>query len=201
LRNVLFREGLAVETLDQLVASEESAQNGGYTTGWSNLFIRPSSVPVTITAPPHGNPTPGPSEGHPHLDSQGAKANNFSFRHSSFGTDQHPDSPAGNGYAGEDGSHKSRNLQQEQPKRTLNFSNLSDQVTVRDILSIVRGGRVLDVYMRRDRSATVTMLEGAENFLHYARRNDFYLHGKRVCHRLNDLPPIPKKKNKKIAQF
>ncbi|KAF2425312.1 hypothetical protein EJ08DRAFT_594474, partial [Tothia fuscella] len=78
-------------------------------------------------------------------------------------------------------------------RRTVFFTNLSDKTTHKDLTGIIRGGRLLDVYLRNDRSATVSFVEGAADFLAFARKNDFYLHTKRVEIRWNDrqfrLPP------------
>ena len=46
---------------------------------------------------------------------------------------------------------------------------------------MIRGGRLLDIFLRSDRSATVSFIEGAAEFLEYVRRNDIYLNAKRVC--------------------
>ena len=61
--------------------------------------------------------------------------------------------------------------------------NISERATHKDIVSIVRGGTVLDIYLRtNDRSVSVSFVEGsaAQAFMSHAKRNDIYLHGKRV---------------------
>lgn len=70
-----------------------------------------------------------------------------------------------------------------QDQRSLLFKNLSDRTTHKDIVNVVRGGTVLDIYLRtNDRSANVSFVEGtaAQAFLAHAKRNDIYMHGKRV---------------------
>ena len=67
-------------------------------------------------------------------------------------------------------------------RRTVLITNLSERTTHKDLASIVRGGRLLDIFIRNDRSATVSFMEGAAEFLAYAKRNDIYLHMKRVSH-------------------
>ncbi|KAL8678038.1 MAG: hypothetical protein Q9186_005569 [Xanthomendoza sp. 1 TL-2023] len=77
---------------------------------------------------------------------------------------------------------------EEQPdrrneKRTLLLQNLPDQVCHQDIVSIVRGGLLLDVYLRpQDRSASISFVDGsaAHEFLSYIKRNDMYLRGRRL---------------------
>lgn len=65
-------------------------------------------------------------------------------------------------------------------QRTVFIANLSDRTTHKDLASIVRGGRLLDIFLRNDRTATVSFVEGATDFLAYAKRTDVYLHTKRV---------------------
>ena len=77
-----------------------------------------------------------------------------------------------------DRQHFARNEQ-----RTILIKNLSDRITHKDIADIVRGGAVLDIYLRpTDRSASVSFVEGAaaQAFMNYAKRNDIYIRGKRV---------------------
>ncbi|KAF2745197.1 hypothetical protein M011DRAFT_469901 [Sporormia fimetaria CBS 119925] len=72
--------------------------------------------------------------------------------------------------------------------RTIVISNLSDRVTYNDIVSILRGGRIVDIFMRNDRTAMVTFAEGAVEFMAYVKRQDVYLHQKRLEFRWNDRP-------------
>ena len=68
-------------------------------------------------------------------------------------------------------------------QRTILVRNLSDRATHKDFVDIVRGGPVLDIFLRlNERSASVSFLEGsaAQDFMNYVRRNDIYVHGKRV---------------------
>ena len=72
-------------------------------------------------------------------------------------------------------------------QRTLVLKNLSDRITHKDIVDVVRGGAVLDIYLRtNERTASVSFVEGtaAQNFMNYAKRNDIYIHGKRVSQQL-----------------
>jgi hypothetical protein len=67
-------------------------------------------------------------------------------------------------------------------KRTLYFAGLPAGTTHKDLVKVLRGGRILDIYLRKDRSATVSFIEGAQEFLKYAKRHDIYIHQKRVHH-------------------
>lgn len=68
-------------------------------------------------------------------------------------------------------------------QRTIVAQNLSDRTTHKDLLQVVRGGTVLDVFLRtNDRNASISFVEGsaAQEFMKYVKRNDIYIHGKRV---------------------
>ena len=68
-------------------------------------------------------------------------------------------------------------------QRTIFVKNLSDRATHKDIVDFVRGGLVLDIYLRsNERCASISFVEGsaAQEFMSYVRRNDVYVHGRRV---------------------
>ncbi len=68
-------------------------------------------------------------------------------------------------------------------RRTVLLSNLSDRATHKDVVGAVRGGALLDIYLRSyDRTASVSFVEGsaAQAFLNHTKRNDIYILGKRV---------------------
>ncbi|RMX75350.1 hypothetical protein D0869_11714 [Hortaea werneckii] len=65
-------------------------------------------------------------------------------------------------------------------RRTLYFSGFSDRTTYKDFVSVIKGGQILSINLRPERSGTVTFLEGADAFLAWVRRHDIYLHSKRV---------------------
>ena len=69
-------------------------------------------------------------------------------------------------------------------RRTLYLSGFSERTTYRDLLSVIKGGKLLSVNLRPERSATITFLDGAAEFLAWAKRNDIYLNAKRVRHNL-----------------
>ena len=89
---------------------------------------------------------------------------------------------------GED-DHKSPPSRPEKPRfnraeqRTIAVHNLSDRTTHKDIVDVVRGGALLDIYLRmHERTASISFVEGsaAQEFMKYVKRNDIYIHGKRV---------------------
>ncbi|GAB1736412.1 hypothetical protein NU219Hw_g7562t1 [Hortaea werneckii] len=65
-------------------------------------------------------------------------------------------------------------------RRTLYFSGFSDRTTYKDFVSVIKGGKLLSINLRPERSGTVTFFEGAEAFLAWVRRHDIYLHSKRI---------------------
>ena len=68
-------------------------------------------------------------------------------------------------------------------QRTIFVKNLSDRATHKDMVDFVRGGLLLDVYLRSyERSASISFVEGstAQEFMNHVKRNDIYVHGKRV---------------------
>ncbi|RAR07927.1 carbon-nitrogen hydrolase [Stemphylium lycopersici] len=83
-------------------------------------------------------------------------------------------------------------------QRTVLITNLSERTTHKDLATLVRGGRLLDIFLRNDRTATISFVEGAAEFLAYAKRNDVYLHMKRLEFRWNDrqFHPSPHVSNK-----
>ncbi|KAK4176228.1 hypothetical protein QBC36DRAFT_12275 [Triangularia setosa] len=73
--------------------------------------------------------------------------------------------------------------------RTLQIMHLAEGTTHSDLTNAVRGGQLLDVYVRpHDRSATVSFLHAADaqKFYEYCRRNDLYIRNKRVEVRWNE---------------
>jgi hypothetical protein len=69
--------------------------------------------------------------------------------------------------------------QNDQPQRTLFFSGLSERTTYRDLMSVIKGGKIISSVLRNS-GALVTFATGAANFLAWSKRNDIYLQGKRV---------------------
>ncbi|KAK3679170.1 hypothetical protein LTR78_000731 [Recurvomyces mirabilis] len=71
-------------------------------------------------------------------------------------------------------------VQPTQERRTLYFAGLSERTTYKELLSVVKGGKLLSVNLGPNRSGTVTYSNGASDFLAWAKRNDVYIHNKRV---------------------
>ncbi|KAK2032811.1 hypothetical protein LX32DRAFT_635889 [Colletotrichum zoysiae] len=73
--------------------------------------------------------------------------------------------------------------------RTIIMSNLAEGTTHADVTDVVRGGQLLDIFLRtHDRSAQVSFLHAsdARAFLEHTRRHDLYIRHKRVDIRWSD---------------
>jgi hypothetical protein len=68
-------------------------------------------------------------------------------------------------------------------KRTIQITNLPESTTHNDITNIIRGGMLLDIFLRsNDRTVAVSFVDEheANGFFRHAKRNDLYIKGKRV---------------------
>ena len=181
LRNALFRGGLTSETLNLLIAgqpgSTEDNDDFVKVESWESTFTLPKTAPVTVTSP---DPPPQASNNlnstTSYLNARAGFDRKQSFGMASVesaGLDEHFMPEGTDAYA-------ARAPFPRNDQRTILITNLSDRTTHKDLVDIIRGGRLLDLYLRNDRTATVSFVEGAADFLAYAKRNDFYMHGKRV---------------------
>ncbi|KAF2725093.1 hypothetical protein K431DRAFT_216614 [Polychaeton citri CBS 116435] len=66
--------------------------------------------------------------------------------------------------------------------RTIYFCGLPDLTSYSELLSVVKGGKLVSLNMPSERSATVSFLdpEAASKYLAWAKRNDVYIRNKRV---------------------
>jgi len=130
--------------------------------------------------------------------------------HSAYGTYESGRSQAPQEWAGADADDASSSrdapadgydsqVQNEQPAarpqfdrqctRTVQLLNLPEGATHGDITAVVRGGLLLDIFLRtHDRSATVSFLRAIEAraFFDHVKRHDLYIKNKRVEVRWND---------------
>jgi hypothetical protein len=149
-----------------------------YDDTFGTAFVRPRSVPITMTAPRPDNyqrETDNTSTGYGLVQ---PRTHSHSYnRVPSFGQ---PDSSIETPERDEDLSTSLNQRVAVHDRRTILITNVSDRTTHKDLVEVIRGGRVLDIFLRGDRSATVSFVEGAQEFLAYAKRNDIYMHMKRV---------------------
>ncbi|KAK4193589.1 hypothetical protein QBC35DRAFT_445930 [Podospora australis] len=87
--------------------------------------------------------------------------------------------------------------------RSVQIVNLPEGTTYADVVNAIRGGQVLDVFLRsKERCASVAFVHPAHarNFMDHARRNDLYINNKRVNVRWNERQfVINKHTAKKLA--
>lgn len=212
LRDALYRGGIAEETLEvsgtiaearefanaiykvliqgdatlqpqtQRWAEHEEDYNGGVTINRTGRRVANVSVPTGNGADQHSHfqwPSKSTS-GNGSMRDLSALPN----RGPGFGQDDtssHSDPDRDDQCLPEPRNDKQQYARAEQ--RTIVLKNLSERITHKDIVDIIRGGALLDIYLRaNERTASVSFVEGAaaQNFMNYAKRNDIYIHGKRV---------------------
>lgn len=226
IKDALFRGGLTVETLNTLLVDERATQDETktYTSPSNSLeqtFVRPQPVPVAVSRPQLED-SPPTSNGKAYGEGAGRSRKVSQSGHMAYSYD-HPDSfeiPEQE----EEGVREAANRVPVHDQRTILITNVSDRTTHKDLVGIIRGGRVLDIFLRNDRSATVSFVEGAgefstpplacpplrgnnlatnpdkADFLAHAKRNDIYLHTKRLEFRWNDRQfHVPQHVANKIA--
>ncbi|KAF2644980.1 hypothetical protein P280DRAFT_514438 [Massarina eburnea CBS 473.64] len=194
LKHALFRGGLTAETLETLLTGEGLSEEPTPTQAgpWEDTFVRPRPfpVPVPVAAPASHYQDTSPISGSTAIgDGLQPKRHNSHHRVHSFSQPE----PSIDLPDKDDGSNGTSQRIPLHDQRTILITNLSDRSTHKDLTSIIRGGRLLDVYLRSDKSATVSFVEGAAEFLAYAKRNDIYLHQKRLEFRWHErqfhVPP------------
>ncbi|KAJ4391424.1 hypothetical protein N0V93_005041 [Gnomoniopsis smithogilvyi] len=109
----------------------------------------------------------------------------------STGDAGHLGNPDNQGFAEAAGSNhvNSRPFYERQCARSVLLSNLAEGTTHADITRAIRGGQLIDIYLRpHDRTAAVSFLLSADarGFLDHVRRHDLYIKQKRVDVRWND---------------
>lgn len=180
---------MTLETLDTLISGENEYSNAeiNMPKGWDNAHTKPNSAPITfpvLQSNVISQDTSSTAVG----EGFQLKPNSHLNKARGFGPLDSVDTPPERDeHFGPDAA----GLPSSRPpfprdQRTILFTNLSDRTTHQDLVNIIRGGRLLDIYIRNDRSATVSFVEGAQEFLAYAKRNDFYIHAKRVEVRWHD---------------
>ncbi|PQE22308.1 hypothetical protein CJF32_00004706 [Rutstroemia sp. NJR-2017a WRK4] len=119
---------------------------------------------------------------HSHTNTNG----NDNFSYGPSAGDGFVDSGSGNN---ESGPRFQRPKYDNVSQRTVQLVNLPEGVTHLDVVEAVRGGMLLDIYLRsHDHTASVSFLEQAhaQEFFRYVKRNDLYIRGRRVDIRWND---------------
>ncbi|KAF2271785.1 uncharacterized protein EI97DRAFT_242673 [Westerdykella ornata] len=207
LREALLRGGLTHDALQTLVSPQmedshvHSAPScANEANGYAGTFTQSNPVQdVSIRdqyRDDHEHITGNVREGN-RLGLQGndtqphTRASSFGQAGSSLGTNEKLDDP--------DASSPHR--VPTHGKRTILITNLSDRTTHKDLVEVIRGGRLAEIYLRNDRCATVSFVEGAAEFLAHTKKNDIYLNQKRLEFRWHDRQfQVPPHVSDKIAK-
>ncbi|KAI9792256.1 MAG: hypothetical protein M1835_007974 [Candelina submexicana] len=204
LREALFGGGISTETLELLVngngvheqgpSASIAAVTGNNTEDGGVAIKQPvvSSVEGGLPAIARGNAGSSVQNDSPNHGNGGWRLGEVhGGRQQSFSPDD-AFSPLDGSEHYLNGVTISRPEKQQIPRndqRTVLMTNLSDRAIHKDVIKVIRGGALLDIFLRtNDRSASISFVDGvaAQEFINYVKRNDIYIHGKRVEVRWND---------------
>lgn len=219
LKSALFQGGLTPETLALLISGAQPQPQQTRVDSWADEFN--DDAQGFELMPTFGNGAsarngasfrPGVSQ--PNFDTAAPTASTFTprttlqpnFRMSS--SHRHPSnglipssSPEDGGFEEGISSFGDGNTefglgaqQKDSAMRTLYFCGLHPRTTYRDLLSVIKGGKLVNINMPSERTATVTFRDGAADYLAWVKRNDIYLHSKRVS-RYHDPGSTPTDSN------
>ncbi|KAK3401011.1 hypothetical protein B0T20DRAFT_405775 [Sordaria brevicollis] len=220
LKRNLMRGGVVEETIN-LLSQDDATIQGGYVPEASQPEKAPESTTQVDKAParpsPPGFDKPKTSAPKPQQEARQKSYSGYSGHNESYHTGgqsgfaegdedeldeeesfydevHSPDGPGGPEGGSDDKPRKQQQFDR-QCTRTVQLCNLSENTTHADITNAVRGGMLLDVFIRtHDRSATVSFLHAADarKFFEHVRKNDLYIKNKRVdikwCDRQFVLP-------------
>ncbi|TGO26182.1 hypothetical protein BPAE_0065g00490 [Botrytis paeoniae] len=209
LRRKLIQGGVAEETLNALIKGND--ENGADQNAASNVsathedpdesttFMTQSPPPLTQIDHGHqtytyGTPRTGTILASRPQGYKSSQTHNFQYQETpnqNLHTSGHDDNNDTFDFETENNSQtKSQRPSYEKfAQRTVQLYNLPDGTTHADVCDAVRGGMLLDMYLRtHDHTAIVSFLEQAqanELFCH-VKRNDLYIRSKRVDIRWHD---------------
>jgi hypothetical protein len=82
--------------------------------------------------------------------------------------------------------HTEKRFPPRTANRTILLSNLAERTTHADITNVVRGGQLIEIFIRhRERSASISFVyeEECKAFFEHVWRHDLYINQKRVSSR------------------
>ncbi|EME41709.1 hypothetical protein DOTSEDRAFT_156730 [Dothistroma septosporum NZE10] len=208
LKTSLYQGSLTSETLALLIAGASVPKSQEPVDSWADdfddqpvIYCQPklhSNAPVHFTGNPNGmlwrsqtktggfNPAPG-SGAYKALEQRPSQASlqvPKSSRNISYGylPSSIPDDTAleADSMMDDANTEMGTSAHNGSVRRTLYFCNLSPKTTYKDLASVVKGGKLLSITIRSERSATVTFLDAAADYLAWTKRNDVYVHARRV---------------------
>ncbi|KAF8451312.1 hypothetical protein BGX38DRAFT_1269561 [Terfezia claveryi] len=197
LRSALIRGGVTVESLDLLVQetfdqpdATPGDRSGSMDAGVPLFNGTHSGLPISIMPPSVENKYyigNGP-QGYGNLNSSTWNFNvaatpSTDQGYNGFSGKHYHDKSMGYGEPGLENTSDQKTIRNGHGKRTIYLTKLPDRVTYAQIFSVIRGGTVVDVWMKSsDHAASVSFVDcsAAENFYQYTRKNDIYIDGKRI---------------------
>lgn len=187
LRQVLLAGGVTTETLDLLISSNlppTDSQECPTQTGISASEKKHGETPQwgLIPAAPPFVPQSRPSKSH---DGRSANARKDVDKFIAYPTPEPTDDDADlQEQQTDDTQGEEETCYDNTPvKRSLRLTGLPPFTTLLDVASVVRGGAILEMYLRcRNNSAHVSFVDpvAAEQFLLYAQQTDIHIKGKKV---------------------
>ena len=179
----MIRSDAVLRSQIDTFSDEDDGLNGDL-----SRFSRPNKTPLGLSRPERNIYDAGTSSGWGSKNNVGSGSQRdkggFYAHHYSFGQD---DSSFPSDLEKDDHQSPMATIEKQQytraGQRTIVAKNLSDRATHKDIVDIIRGGAVLDIFLRtNERSASISFVEesAAQNFMNHAKRNDIYVNGKRV---------------------
>jgi hypothetical protein len=176
LKSALFRGGLPAETLQVLLTETDETVDASSHVSNDNLHAQNTQDALNWR------------------DRSSQNSNEDGQFNPSEASHRHPQGPNNEGaynsprspsvFSSEYGNNGAVTQQRAKPssneQRTLFISNLPYNATHKDLTRIIRGGRLLDIHVRKDNSAAVTFVEGAAEFLDYATKKGIEMNGHRL---------------------
>ncbi|CAO2647855.1 Nn.00g087770.m01.CDS01 [Neocucurbitaria sp. VM-36] len=200
LKNTLFRGGLTTETLETLLEGERGVDDepSQYDYRSGDTFSKPDMTSLSMGVLSHSETSPVSDDTAIGSGLQPTGRPRTLQRNVNYGEPASSiDTPPKDG---EEDGHTTTQRVPIHDQRTVLVTNLSERTTHKDLAGIVRGGRLLDIFLRNDRTASISFVEGAADFLTHAKRNDVYLHTKRLEFRWSDRQfHVPPHVSNKIA--
>ncbi|KKZ63302.1 hypothetical protein EMCG_00285 [[Emmonsia] crescens] len=190
LKQALYQGGVTDEALETLIGgprnldeqeeSIESTLGSKAPTEIGNPHHHPlrpiSNDPNTKNTTPNGNwPQNGAGRTQRAPTNSNGRRSSLENDVTSFPSDEKDDGPfIGNTQSRQDRQQHSNCTE----NRTILLKGLPERATHRDIVAAIRGGALVDVFLRpRERQASVSFAEGkaAQEFLTFAKRQDLYI--------------------------
>lgn len=171
--------------------SVSSSDNGSWTDHLKELSSTPRAISASLMGSRYLDPSPARhgyfAEPRQHALKRNGREPTVRSEDDASSDDSHVDrrSRLSINEGGSTG-HFPRPQFERQTMRSVLLCHLPEAVTHADITAVVRGGLVLDVFVRsKDKTASVSFLhqEDARAFYEYVRKNDLYINQKRVRRR------------------